>query len=118
MAAAALDVSFVAKHLSLPEPTIASATDAPTTELVRQILDAIAVKAIEFETIAQQKSNLEIELEGVVRGAESRCEQFKSTTEKALSELEEIRQKLQTEGNHFVNPTLSRYCSTWRTRAY
>ncbi len=104
MAAAAIDVSFVAKHLNLPEPTINSVATEPTVDLVKIVLDAIAAKALEFDTLAQQKSDLEIELEGAVRGSEARCEQFKATANKALKDVEEIRQKLQTEGTRVSLP--------------
>ncbi len=104
MAAAAVDVSFVAKHLGLPEPTIAAVATEPTVDLVKAIIDAIATKALEFESLAQQKSDLEIELEGAIRGSEARCDQFKANADNALKAVEEIRQKLQVEGR-YSSPT-------------
>jgi nucleoprotein TPR len=98
MAAADLDVGYVSAHLGLPEQTISTVVSEPTAELVRTLLDAVIAKAREFDTLEAEKLQLGIELEGAVRSSEARCEQFKETADKALKEVEDIRQKLRDEG--------------------
>jgi nucleoprotein TPR len=95
MAAAEVDLAYLSAHGGVPEADLNTVLSAPTVDLVASVLAAIVVKLRELE---QDKFQLGVELEGAFRGAESRCEQFKATTDKALKEVEELRQKLQTEG--------------------
>ena len=95
MAAAEVDVAYLAASVDLPELDLHTAVTAPTPDLVSGILAAIVAKLRDLE---QAKFQLEIELEGAVRSSESRCDQFKTTTEKALKEVDELRRKLQDEG--------------------
>ena len=95
MATAEVDVAYLAAQVGVPELDINTAVTAPTPEVVRIILKAVASKLRDFE---QEKFQLEIELEGAIRSSESRCEQFKATTDKALKDVEQLRQKLQDEG--------------------
>ncbi|KAK4190830.1 nucleo protein TPR [Podospora australis] len=94
MAAAEVDLSYLSTQAGVPELDLSSAVTSPTAELVKSVLEAIVIK---FRDLEQEKVQLEIELEGAIRGSESRCEQFKATADKALKEVEEIRQKLQSE---------------------
>ena len=95
MAAAEVDLSYLSSHAGVLEPDLEAAVTAPTPDLVKSILGAILTKLRDLE---QEKFQLEIELEAAIRGSESRCEQFKATADKALKEVEEVRQKLQNEG--------------------
>lgn len=97
MAAADVDIGYIAGHLGLDEPVINSLTTQPTVELVSQLLQAVANKAHEFDTLYAEKLQTDIELENAVRSSESRSQASKQTTEKALKDLEESRQKLQEE---------------------
>ncbi|KAL2136442.1 hypothetical protein VTI74DRAFT_3675 [Chaetomium olivicolor] len=94
MAAAEVDLSYLSTHAGVPQPDLETAVTAPTVELVASVLGAIVRKLRDLE---QDKFQLGVELEGAIRGAESRCEQFKATSDKALKEVEELRQKLQNE---------------------
>ncbi|KAL2259790.1 hypothetical protein VTK26DRAFT_6392 [Humicola hyalothermophila] len=94
MAAAEVDLSYLCTRANVPEPDLETVTTTPTVDLVKSVLSLVVAKLQELE---QDKFQLGVELEGAVRGAESRCEQFKSTTDKALKEVEELRQKLQSE---------------------
>lgn len=94
MAAVEVDLSYLSAHVGVPQLSLDNVVTAPTAELVRSVLEAVVSKLRELE---QDKFQLEIELEGAVRSSESRCEQFKATADKALKDVDEIRQKLQTE---------------------
>ncbi|KHN95909.1 filament-forming protein [Metarhizium album ARSEF 1941] len=97
MAAAGVDVGYVAGHLGFDEPVLTTLTTEPTAELVVTLLQAIAAKAREFDTLYADKLQVDIELENVVRSSESRSQASKSTTDKALKDVEEARQKLKEE---------------------
>ncbi|KAK1718935.1 hypothetical protein BDP67DRAFT_602072 [Colletotrichum lupini] len=96
--AAAVDVGYVAGHLGLSESTVSTATTDPTPELVASLLEAVIAKAREYDELYAQKLQVDIELESAHHSAESRCQTFKATADKALKDVEEIRQKLKEEG--------------------
>ncbi|KIL93629.1 myosin-like protein [Fusarium avenaceum] len=97
MAAADVDIAYVAGHLGLDQPVIASLTTEPTVDLVNIILKAVAAKAHEFDTLYAEKLQTDIELENAVRSSETRSQTFKATADKALKDVEEARQLLQDE---------------------
>lgn len=97
MAAAAVDVGYLSSHLGVPEASITSAITEPTVDLVKAILDAVAVKAHEFDDLYAQNLQVGIELESAVRSAESRTESFKNAADTSRTEVEELRRKLQDE---------------------
>ncbi|KAK3316294.1 hypothetical protein B0H66DRAFT_290306 [Apodospora peruviana] len=96
MAAAEVDLSYLHSHVGVPELSLSNVVTAPTPDLVKTILGAIISKVRELE---QEKFQLGVELESAIRSSESRCEQFKVTTDKALQEVDDLRQKLQNEEN-------------------
>ena len=108
MAAADVDVGYIAGHLGLDQPVITSLLSEPTVELVRQLLQAVESKGHEFDTLYAEKLQTDIELENAVRSSESRSQASKQTAEKALKDLEESRQKLQEEG-----PCAFALCCVW-----
>ena len=95
MAAAEVDFAYLSTHVGVPEANVQAAVTAPTADLVKTIFEAILARLRDVE---QEKFQLEIELEGAIRSSESRCEQFKATADKALKDVEGVRQKLQDEG--------------------
>ncbi|KAL8418756.1 hypothetical protein RB594_002097 [Gaeumannomyces avenae] len=95
--AAAVDLDFLSSHLSLPLDSITTIATDPTAELVSAVLNAVAIKAREFDVLYSEKLQLGIELENAVRSSESRCQTFKGTTDSALKEVEDLRRKLQEE---------------------
>lgn len=107
MAAAEVDLSYLSTHAGVPQPDLDAVVTAPTVDLVASVLGAIVTKLRDLE---QEKFQLGVELEAAFRGAESRCEQFKATTDKALKDVEELRQKLQTEGKSRIRPILLPVC--------
>jgi nucleoprotein TPR len=98
MAAADVDVGYLSTHLGVPEETLTSVTVDPTVDLVKAVLQAVAKKAQEFEQLYADKLNVDIELEAAIHSTEARTQQLKATTDKALREVEEVRQKLKDEG--------------------
>ncbi len=97
MAAAEVDLSYLSAHAGVAQSDLDAVVTAPTVDLVVSVLGAIVAKLRDLE---QEKFQLGVELEAAFRGAESRCEQFKATSDKALKDVEELRQKLQNEGKH------------------
>lgn len=92
------DVQYVAGHLGLPEATLSTLLGEPTADLVATLLGAVAAKAREFDALYSEKLKVDIELENAVHGSETRCQSFKATADKALKDVEELRQKLKEEG--------------------
>ncbi|KAL6853205.1 hypothetical protein J3F83DRAFT_513795 [Trichoderma novae-zelandiae] len=97
MAAADVDVGYIAGHLGLDQPVVATLTTQPTVDLVATLLKAVAAKAHEFETLYAEKLQTDIELENAVRNSETKSQTFKGTAEKALKDVEEARQRLKEE---------------------
>ncbi|KAI3324369.1 hypothetical protein HD806DRAFT_494888 [Xylariaceae sp. AK1471] len=97
MAAAGVDVGYLATHLGMPETNLSTATTDPTVDLVNIILAAVAAKAHEFDALYSQTLQLEVELETSVRGAEAQRDSSNETAKKALKDVEEMRQKLNQE---------------------
>jgi nucleoprotein TPR len=112
MAAAEVDLAYLSTHAGVPELDLDAVVTAPTVDLVSSVLGAIVTKLRDLE---QEKFQLGVELEAAYRGAESRCEQFKATSDKALKEVEEVRQKLQNEGMFALQQLLLNRvrCLTW-----
>jgi nucleoprotein TPR len=98
MAAADVDVGSLSVHLGVSEETLLSVTAAPTVELVKAVLLVVAQKAQDYNALYSEKLSLDIELETAVRNSEARTQQFKTTTDKALQDVEEVREKLKDEG--------------------
>jgi len=98
MAAAMLDSVYLSTYLNIPQSSIISALDSPTTELVKSVLEAVTLKAREHEELQADKLRVDIELENAVRSAESRSQGLKATVDKGLKDVEELRQQLKTEG--------------------
>ncbi|XP_044715102.1 TPR/MLP1/MLP2-like protein [Hirsutella rhossiliensis] len=92
MAAADVDVGYVAGHLGLDQPVLAALTTEPTVDLVATLLQAVAAKAHEFDVLYADKLQTDIELENAVRSAESRAQTSKATAENALKEAQQARQ--------------------------
>ncbi|KAJ2905788.1 hypothetical protein MKZ38_004465 [Zalerion maritima] len=97
MAAAAVDVGYLAQHLSVPESNLSALIDAPTAELVTAVLEAVSQKAQEFDELSAEKLQAEIGLETQTRGFENYTQVLKTSAEEARKEVETLRNKLQEE---------------------
>lgn len=98
MAAATVDVPFLSTHYSIPETTLTTLTQAPTVDLVNQLLESITTKAREYDELKSDKLRLEVELENAVRTSESKIKVLKGSVEKGLAERADLRTKLQEAG--------------------
>ncbi|KAJ9400120.1 hypothetical protein DTO282F9_2890 [Paecilomyces variotii] len=99
MAAATVDVPFLSTHYSIPETTLTTLTQAPTVDLVNQLLESITTKAREYDELKSDKLRLEVELENAVRTSESKIKVLKGSVEKGLAERADLRTKLQEAEN-------------------
>ncbi|KAI2633166.1 hypothetical protein GGS26DRAFT_69341 [Hypomontagnella submonticulosa] len=97
MAAAEVDLGYLATHLGMPEANLTTVATDPTADLVTAVLAAVAAKAHEFDALYTQKLQLEVELETSVRSAEAQRDASNETAKKALKDVEELRQKLKNE---------------------
>lgn len=98
MATAQLDIPQLSSYVALPHTTITTILDAPTAELVQTLLDKVSAKAREHDEIASENLRLEVELENAVRSGETKSRVLKSSVDKGLKEVTDLRQKLQAEG--------------------
>jgi hypothetical protein len=98
MAAATVDMPFISSHYSIPETTLTTLTQAPTVDLVNQLLESITAKAREYDELKSDKLRLEVELENAVRTSESKIKVLKGSVEKGLAEIADLRTKLQESG--------------------
>lgn len=98
MATPAMDIRVISAFTTIPEASLTSLLDNPTTELVQSLLNGIEAKAKEFEQSKSQKVKLEVELETVVRTNESKTKVLQNSRDKALAESSKLRVELQTSG--------------------
>lgn len=99
MAAATVDPVYLSTYLDVPQATVTSVLDSPTVELVNSVLLAVTLKARQHEELQADKLRIDIELENAVRGADSRAQGLKATADKALKDVEELRQQLKNQEN-------------------
>jgi len=100
MAAAELDLAQLSTYCSLPQQSINTLLNAPTTELVQTLLENVAAKAREHNDLASEKLKLEVELENAVRSGESKNRVLKGSIDKGVKEAADLKQKLRTQGRH------------------
>lgn len=98
MAAAELDIPRLATFCSLPQTSLTSLLDAPTSDLVRTLLRNLSPRLSEQDELKSAKLKLNVELENAVRGGESKSRVLKNSVEKGLKEVAELRHKLQNTG--------------------
>jgi nucleoprotein TPR len=98
MAAASVDVGYLAASYSVPANTIQSLLSEPTAELVQSLLTQIEAKAREFEDLQSEKLKANVELDNAIQSGEQRARTLKAAADKAQKETTELRQKLAQEG--------------------
>lgn len=98
MAAAAVDVDYLAASYDVPEPTLQSLQSNPTVELVQSLLVQIEARARQYDDLKSEKLRADVELENAVHDSETRQRSVKASADKALKQCEELRQKLSAEG--------------------
>ena len=98
MATTVVNVEYVAASFAVPQLTLQSLLDNPTVELVTSLLQQIEAKAREHDEIKAEKLRSDVELENAVRSGDSRARALKTSVDKGLKEVEELRTKLNDEG--------------------
>lgn len=99
MANTAVELPYLSSHYAIPEATLSTLIQAPTVDLVNQLLESITKKAHEYDELKSDKLRLEVELENAVRSNESKIKVLKNTVDKGHSEVEDLRKKLHESGN-------------------
>lgn len=102
MATMELDLPHLSSYLTFPETSLITILSSPTAELVKDLLDNVARKAREHEQVQSEKLRGDIELENVVRAADSKGRVLRNTVEKGLKDVANVRQALQEEGKYFM----------------
>ena len=93
MAAAAVDVGYLAASYAVPETTLQSLLSQPTVALVQTLLVQIEARAREHDDLTSEKIKAEVELEAAVQGGEARARSLKAVADKAtLERVERDRQ--------------------------
>ncbi|KAJ5086976.1 hypothetical protein NUU61_008283 [Penicillium alfredii] len=113
MADAAVELPYLSSHYAIPESTLSTLTQAPTVDLVNQLLESITKKAHEYDELKSDKLRLEVELENAVRSNESKIKVLKNTVEKGHAEVEDLRKKLHESEN--ARSTLESEISTLKS---
>ena len=98
MAAAAVDLAYIATSYSVPHATLTTLLDAPTVDLVKELLRYLDQKAHENDEVRAEKLRADVELENAVRSGEARTRALTQNVDKGLEEVKELRVKLQQEG--------------------
>ncbi|KAI9714437.1 MAG: hypothetical protein M1820_000398 [Bogoriella megaspora] len=97
MAAAAVDVAYIATSYAVDQTTLTTLLDAPTVELVKSLLEQLTNKAREHDELEAERLRRDVELETAIREGESRSRNLKANVEKSLKDVEELRAKLNQE---------------------
>ena len=105
MAATTVELPYLSAHYSVPQATLTTLTEAPTVDLVNQLLEAISKKARENDELKSDKLRLEVELENAVRSGESKIKVLKASVEKGHAEVENLRRD-QKESGKWIYPVL------------
>lgn len=98
MATVQLDIPRLSSFCGLPQTSLTSLLDAPTSELVRTLLQNLSHRIREYDELKSDKLKLNVELENAVRGGESKSRVLKNSVDKGLREAAELRQRLQDAG--------------------
>lgn len=111
MADTAVQLPYLSSHYAIPETTLTALTQAPTVELVNQLLESISKKAHEYDELKSDKLRLDVELENAVRSNESKVKVLKTSVEKGHAEVADLRKKLHDAGTYlpiifFTNDSL------------
>jgi nucleoprotein TPR len=106
MADTAISLPYLSSQYAIPEATLTTLTQAPTTDLVNQLLQSITKKAHEFDELKSDKLRLEVELENAVRSNESKVKVLKTSVEKGHADVEDLRKKLHESGTCILKSAL------------
>ncbi|KAI4104553.1 MAG: hypothetical protein LQ339_003856 [Xanthoria mediterranea] len=97
MATAELDIPRLSAFCAVPQASLNSLLDTPTSDLVRSLLASLSPRVHEYEGLKAEKLKLNVELENAVRGGESKSRVLKNSIDKGMKEAAELRRKLHEE---------------------
>ncbi|KAI4273083.1 MAG: hypothetical protein L6R38_006434 [Xanthoria sp. 2 TBL-2021] len=97
MAAAELDIPRLSAFCAVPQASLNSLLDTPTSDLVRNLLASLSPRIHEYDGLKAEKLKLNVELENAVRGGESKSRVLKNSIDKGVKEAAELRRKLHEE---------------------
>jgi nucleoprotein TPR len=100
MAAAAVDVGYLAASYSVPENSLHALLTEPTVALVQSLLVQIEARAREFDDLRSDKIKADVELEAAVQSGDSRARTLKAAADQAQKDAQDLREKLAAEGAH------------------
>ena len=106
MAAIEFDLAQLSSYCSLPQQSFQTLLDSPTKELVQSLLECVVAKFQEHNELVSEKLRLGVELENAVRGGETKNRALKSSVDKGLKEVADLRQKLSEEGSCLLETRL------------
>ena len=93
-----LDTAQLSNFCSLPQASVTALLDAPTANLVRTLLQNIAVRARELEEAKSDRLKSSVELENAIRGGDAKNRLLKSSVDKGLKEAADLKKNLEDEG--------------------
>ena len=99
MAVSDLDVPLLSSFCSIPQASVNTLLDAPTADLVQNLLRNISVKIREYDSLESQRLRSSVELEAAVRGQETKNKNLKTQLERSHQEFTDLQEKLQAQGN-------------------
>ncbi|KAI9725925.1 MAG: hypothetical protein M1828_002252 [Chrysothrix sp. TS-e1954] len=94
MAAVAIDVPYLSSYTSVPEPSLETLINNPTTDLVTSFLQTLVEKAQDHDRLKSERLRQDVELENAVRAGDTRAKGLKSTADNALQEVESLRKQI------------------------
>ncbi|KAL8841652.1 MAG: hypothetical protein Q9170_000866 [Blastenia crenularia] len=95
MATAELDLARLSSFCAVPPTSLTTLLDAPTSDLVRQLLQSLSSRSHEHEQLKADKLKLSVELENAIRSAEFKSRVLKNSVDKGLKDAAELRQRLE-----------------------
>ncbi|KAL8670354.1 MAG: hypothetical protein Q9168_005096 [Polycauliona sp. 1 TL-2023] len=97
MAAVELDLPRLSAFCAVPQASLNSLLDTPTSDLVQTLLASLSPRIHEYDAIKAEKLKLTVELENAVRGGESKSRVLKNSVDKGIKEAAELRRKFHEE---------------------
>lgn len=98
MTTAEIDVPRLSSFCNLPQTSLTALQNAPTIDLVRQLLNGLLPRVHEQDELKAGTLKLNVELENAVRSGEFKSRILKNQVDKGLKEAAELRKRLQEAG--------------------
>ncbi|KAF2220726.1 hypothetical protein BDZ85DRAFT_251994 [Elsinoe ampelina] len=91
-----VETAVIASSFAIEEEKLQTVLDAPTADLVRDLLATFTVKAQEFDEAKAEKLRADVELENTVRNNEAKSKAVKASLSKSQKEVETLRKTVNT----------------------